>query len=181
MDKIMNYAHWQERIPAAIRNDSVWKMAAYRLALFAGDLAWFDVTKLGKDRRTGSLSDQLYRAAGSISANLTEGYSRGTGKDRARFYEYALGSARETRDWYFKGRYVLGPAVSDHRFDLLAEIIRLTLTMIPQQRGYTLKDDEAPYLTTSSARKSPDVESLLTDVPVPPDDAATHQRQSGEL
>jgi four helix bundle protein len=50
------------------------------------------------------LSDQLYEAVGSVSANLAEGYSRGTGKDRARFYEYALGSARESRDWYFKAR-----------------------------------------------------------------------------
>jgi len=45
-----------------------------------------------KDRRTLGLSDQLYRSLGSISANLAEGYSRGTGKDRAHFYEYALSS-----------------------------------------------------------------------------------------
>ena len=58
---------------------------------------WKDVTKLMEDRRTLGLSDQLYRALGSISANLAEGYSRGTGKDRERFYEYSLGSARESR------------------------------------------------------------------------------------
>src|SRR5213593_4846821 len=106
----MNYAQWMKEVPDAITNDSIWKMAAYRLALFLGDLAWTDVTKLCQDRRAVGLSDQLYRSSGSISANLTEGYSRGTGKDRARFYEYSLGFARETRDWYFKGRHILGEA-----------------------------------------------------------------------
>ncbi|MFQ5594528.1 MAG: four helix bundle protein, partial [Anaerolineae bacterium] len=56
-----------------------------------------------QDRQTLGLSDQLYRALVSISSNIAEGYSRGTGKGRAQFYEYALGSARESRDWYFKG------------------------------------------------------------------------------
>ena len=102
---------WERDVPDTIKKDSLWNMVAYRLALFASDLGWHDVTKLMQDRRTIKLSDQLYRALGSISANLAEGYSRGTGKDRARFYEYALGSARESRDWYYKGRYILGEAV----------------------------------------------------------------------
>jgi len=77
------------------------------VGMFVGDIGWRDVTKLMKDQRTVKLSSQLYEALGSISANLAEGYSRGTGKDRARFYEYSLGSARESRDWYYKGRHVL--------------------------------------------------------------------------
>src|SRR5512135_354078 len=100
-------------------------MSAYRLALFLGDLSWHDVTKLIQDRRTLGLSDQLYRAAGSISANLAEGYWYGTGQNRARYYEYALGSARESRDWYFKGRHILGETVTAHRIKLLAEVMRL--------------------------------------------------------
>jgi four helix bundle protein len=67
--------------------------------LFLNDLGWRDTARLVRERRTIGLYDQLYRAAESISANLDEGYSRGTGRDRARFYEYALGSARESRDW----------------------------------------------------------------------------------
>ena len=85
-----------------IKADSLWKMTAYRLALFLSDLGWRDTVKLVRERRMIGLSDQLYRALGSISANLAEGYSRGTGKDRARFYEYALGSARESREWYLR-------------------------------------------------------------------------------
>ena len=165
----MNYVQWQESVPEVIRGDSLWKMTAYRLALFLGDVAWRDVTTLSKDRRTLSLSDQLYRATGSVGANLAEGYSRGTGRDRARFYEYALGSARETRDWYFKGRHILGNEVVAHRLQLLTEIIRVLLTMIPDQRGDTLKEDEHPYRTVASPSLIEDVSpswpSLLDAVP----------------
>ena len=116
------------------------------MALFASDLGWKDSTKLSKDRRTISLADQLNRSVGSISANLSEGYSRGTGKDRARFYEYALGSSRESRDWYYKSRHVLGEAVLEHRMRLFSEIIRLLLTRVPEQRGHVIREDEAAYL-----------------------------------
>jgi four helix bundle protein len=71
------------------------------------------------DRRTFGVSDQPYRALGSVSANLAKGYSRGTGRDRARFYEYALGPARESRDWYYKARHILGDEVTEHRLDFL--------------------------------------------------------------
>ena len=92
-----------------------------------------------------SLSDQLFRAIGSISANIAEGYSRGNHKDRARFYEYALGSARESRDWYYKGRHILSEPVTSHRLDLLTKIIRLLLVMVPNQRKVALKEDNQVY------------------------------------
>src|SRR3954462_14827012 len=130
----MTYEEWEATVPAEIRGDTLWKAKAYRLSLFLSDLAWLDVTKLAADRRLVSTADQLYRAAGNISSNISEGYSRGTGKDRARFYEYALGSARETRDWYYKGRHVLDAAVVAHRLDLSTEIIRLTIEMTANER-----------------------------------------------
>ncbi|MCD6345591.1 MAG: four helix bundle protein [Anaerolineae bacterium] len=141
----MEYEEWIKTVPETIRADSLWKMKVYRLALFLADLGWHDTTKLLRDRRTVALSDQLYRALGSISANLAEGYSRGTGKDRARFYEYSLGSARESRDWYFKSRHILGETVVQQRLQLLTNIIRLLLTMIPQQRGRILREESSPY------------------------------------
>jgi four helix bundle protein len=115
----LNYDEWERTAPDTVKADTLWKMTAYRLALFASDLGWHDVTRLAQDHRTMGLADQLYRAVGSISANLAEGYSRGTGKDRARFYEYSLGSARESRDWYFKSRHVLGQTVAEHRMELV--------------------------------------------------------------
>lgn len=141
----MNYKEWEDSVSVEITNDSLWKIEAYRLGLFATDVGWHDATKLMQDKRTLGLSDQLYRSLGSISANLAEGYSRGTGKDRARFYEYALGSARESRDWYYKGRHILGPAVTPHRLNLLTQIIRLLLTMVPQQRQGILSETGQTY------------------------------------
>jgi four helix bundle protein len=95
----MTYQEWEASIPEEIKSDSLWKVEVYRLSLFASAIGWVDVTKLVQDYRTRSVADQLYRSLGSISANIAEGYSRGTSKDRAHFYEYSLGSARESRDW----------------------------------------------------------------------------------
>jgi len=142
----MNYDEWVQSVSEKIKDDSLWKMKAYRQALFLADLCWQDAGKLAGDRRTLSLADQLYRAVGSIGANLAEGYSRGSSKDRARFYEYSLGSARESQDWYYKGRHILGQPVTDHRLDVLAEIIRLLLTMVVQQRNAFIRESGGDYL-----------------------------------
>jgi four helix bundle protein len=169
----VNYEQWVVTVPEEIRGDSLWKMEAYRLALFAADIGWYDVTGLMQDRRTLGLADQLYRALGSISANLAEGYSRGTGRDRAHFYEYSLGSARESRDWYYKARHILKAEVSTHRLEFLTQIIRLLLTMIPQQRERVLREEAADYsvdLAVAASRtvSAPDrLSTLLQDVPVP--------------
>ncbi len=98
----MNYSKWEASVPSEIKGDALWRMEVYRHALFLGDLSWHDVLKVGKHRQMWSVSDQLYRASGSISVNIVEGYSRGGGRDRAKFYEYSLGSARECRDWFSK-------------------------------------------------------------------------------
>jgi four helix bundle protein len=159
-------------VPVDLTEDSLWKMEAYRLALFAADFAWYDVTKLMQDKRTLGLASQLYDAMGSIGANLSEGYSRASAKDRARFYEYALGSGRESRTWYYDSRHVLGEAVTDHRLRFLTQIIRLLLTMVPQQRGQVLHEDNVPYVvksipTPSEAADQGDWSNLLINVPLP--------------
>ena len=139
-------------------------MEVYRLSVFAADLAWPDVTKLIQDKRTISLADQLYRAAGSASANIAEGYGRQSGKDQARYYEYALGSAREARNWYYQSRHVLTDPVALHRIRLLTQIIRLLLTIIPSERGYKLQDETLDYKMESESVPA----DLLTNVPMPP-------------
>jgi len=136
---------WEDEIAAEIKQDSLWKMTAYRLSLFVGDVGWEDVKKLMHTRPLQGIADQLYRALGSISANIAEGYSRSTGKDRARFYEYALGSARENREWYFKARHVLGDDVYRHRLELLTRIIQLLTTTIPKQRKQGIRELSQPY------------------------------------
>lgn len=67
------------------------------------------------------------------------------GKDRARFYEYSLGSAREARDWYYKARHVLGEEVVLNRLKNLTDIIRLLLTTVPEQRSHAVHEDLHAY------------------------------------
>ncbi|HET7089634.1 MAG TPA: four helix bundle protein [Anaerolineae bacterium] len=155
----MTFDEWLASVPAEITDDPLWRMEVYRLALFAGDLAWHDVSRLAQDKRTISLSGQLYEAVGSISANIAEGYSRSSGKDEARFYEYSLGSAREARTWYYQGRHVLGAVVAGHRIKLLTQIIRLLLTIIPAERRRKLSDEQVAYDTN--------IAYLLNNPPMP--------------
>lgn len=141
----MIYDQWLTSVPPDIKEDTIWKMDVYRLALFVGDWAWGDVSTLVKDKRTKSLSSQLLRAVGSIGANISEGYSRRSGKDQARYYEYALGSAREARVWYFQARHVLSRNVAEDRIRLLTRIIQLLLAIIPQRRGCKIAETWANY------------------------------------
>ena len=141
----MTYEEWERTVPPEFTGDPLWNMEVYRWSLFLADIAWKDVTKLISDRRTIGLANQLNEAVGSIGANISEGYSRQSGKDQARFYEYALGSARESRTWYYDGRHVLGEKVFDHRVKLLTKIIKNLLVIVPAQRGYKLQEDEGQY------------------------------------
>jgi len=155
----MTFNQWMESVPQVIKGDPVWKVQAYRLALFAGDLAWSDVTKLVGDKRTISVADQLNRSAGAISGDIAEGYSRRSGKDQARFYEYGLGSSREARDWYYKGRHFLGHCVANHRMELHTHVIKSLLTIIPNERGSKIQEEPAEYIA--------DPLHLLDNPPVP--------------
>ncbi len=155
----MTYEQWLASVPSELTNDPLWRMEVYRLAVFASDLAWPDVCKLFQDQRTVGLSDQLYRAVGSIKANIAEGYSHRSGKDQARFYEYSLGSAREARGWYYAGRHVLSEVVATHRMQLMTRIIRLLLTIIPAERGYKLAEEREIY--------GADAFALFGDIPIP--------------
>jgi four helix bundle protein len=130
----MTYEEWKAQVSEVIKKDNVWRVKAYQLSLFLFDLAWQDVSVLLRNRRTHDIADQLCRATARISASVIEGYSRDTGKARSTFYEYALGSVRESRDWYYKGRHALSSDVVRHRMELCTEIAKLTLTMIANER-----------------------------------------------
>ncbi len=157
----MKYAEWIMSVPSEITNDPIWKLEVYRLALFAGDIGWQDVLTLSKNKLMYSIADQLHRSLDSISANLTEGYSRSKGLDRARFIEYALGSARESRDWYYKSRHVLRSEVVTHRIGLITHIIGMLTPMISHQRKNAIREEQALYLTQSSTF------SLDSEIPMP--------------
>ena len=129
----MTYNEWEKTLPADIKEDVIWKMEAYRLSLFLSDACWDDTHIILSEKRY-SLADQLYRSVGSISANIIEGYSRKSKKEKARFYEISLGSAREAKDWYFKSRHLLTQKKANSRIQLLTSIIKLLIVMISDQR-----------------------------------------------
>src|SRR5688572_1285033 len=91
---------WESTCSPAITSDVIWKLDAYRAALYLLHTAGEDRRALRASSLDDAVANQLLRAAGSVSANLAEGYSRSTRTDRLRFLSYALGSARECTTWY---------------------------------------------------------------------------------
>ncbi len=130
----MTFEEWEQTVPECIRLDSLWRMRVYRLGLFLSDLAVADAARLLRTPAVRGRVDQLVRASGNISSSIAEGYSRGTGKARATFYEYSLGSARETRDWYYKCGKGLTTEVRDHRLLIATEVVKLLISMIASER-----------------------------------------------
>jgi len=130
----VDYGEWQGSVPASISGDSLWRFETYRKALYLSDLAWSDCGRVISDPRGKGIAWQLLDSAGSIAANIEEGYGRGFGKDYARFLRISLGSARETRGWYFRARHLLDSTLVEDRISLLDEIIAGLVTTANQQR-----------------------------------------------
>jgi len=119
--------------------DPLMRMRVYRLATELVNDAWTDTEKLKHDKATEDIAGQLYRAVGSIAANLAEGYGHSSGRDRARIFEYALGSARESMVWYQAGAPVLKGDDIGSRLDKLEEIRRMLIAIIPRERGRLIR------------------------------------------
>lgn len=127
-------SHFGAPVTYQTANDPLFRMRAYRLAVELLDAAWQDAKTLSEHTVTERMSGQLYAAVTSIGSNIGEGYSRSSGKDRARVFEFALGSVRESIHWYRAGRPILGECVVA-RLNILEELRRLLLAIIPRERG----------------------------------------------
>ncbi|CAG0985338.1 hypothetical protein ANRL3_02415 [Anaerolineae bacterium] len=136
-EKPKNFEEWQSGVPEKIRSGPLWSFGAYPKASFLYELVWCDCESLMKDVRGRAIVEQLVRSAGSVCANIEEGYGRGFGRDYAHFLGYALGSARETQGWYFRAKHLLKPEVLDHRLALVDETIALLVKTIAYQRKTT--------------------------------------------
>ena len=129
------YEQWEGQVPEEVKTEGVWKFYGYRKALFAYDLCWRDCEGLLEHPLGRAVAQQLIRSAGSITANIEEGYGRGYGKDRLRFLGFSLGSARESKGWYCRARRLLKPDVLAHRLSLISEAIALIVTEIQSSRS----------------------------------------------
>src|SRR5688572_9595618 len=119
------FAEWEASVPASFKGDPIWRTPAYRYGVWLADLVKKDAQLLYADRAFRNSCDQLVRAVEAISANLAEGYSQSTGRERARYYGYGLSTTREARDWYFKARDILGLDTMEQRHAVLERIVRI--------------------------------------------------------
>jgi len=159
----MNYQEWLTTVPIDLTQDPLWNLDVYRLGLFVAEIGWEDVVLLNKNNLTRDAADQIIRSLNSISANIAERYSRSTGKDRARYFEYSLGEAREARDRYFKVRRVLKQEVVLHRIKLLTQIVKILNAFVPVQRKRGIREEKGIYITFSEFEN----EILHSQIPMP--------------
>jgi four helix bundle protein len=131
---------WEQVCSAAITSDVIWKLDAYRAALFLLHVSRADCRAIRAVRTEEFLEHQLSSAAGSVSAHVSEGYSRATRADRKRFYGYALSSVRECVTWYLTGIDILSADVVETRLTLLARLRALLLGLIR-----ALRDNEGGH------------------------------------
>jgi hypothetical protein len=82
-------ADWEKEPPKDLFGAPIWRLPAYRIALFLVDVAKEDASTLIRNRAPFHLCSQLQQSVDSIRSNISEGYSRRSGKERARFYEIA--------------------------------------------------------------------------------------------
>jgi four helix bundle protein len=160
----MNYQDWEAAVPPTIRQDDIWQLDVYRLSLFVAALTWLDIDWLIDDPRAWGIVDQLQRAVGSISTHVAEGYSLGKTQNRIRYYEYALGSARAARDWYYQSQPLLGKTITDHRLTLLTQLIHRLLKLLPYRPQ--VKRQESAYVEKIHPL-SQVPNALLQNIPLP--------------
>lgn len=81
------------------------EMPAWQSAMNIAESVFHLTINLPKQEDYG-LTSQLRRAAVSISANIAEAFGRQGGADKKKFYDYARGSAFETKSLLLYGERV---------------------------------------------------------------------------
>ena len=105
--------------------DPLLRYPFYVKALDLYDRVLEDTDRRIPDERWRVIVMQLVRSAGSIGANIEEGYGRGTSQEFAYKLKIARGEAYESRGWYRRSRRFLPAEVVVTRSRQLGEIIAL--------------------------------------------------------
>lgn len=109
--------------------------SAYKKSNQIWDLTWNDIEIMKNDFRGKEISKQLIRSVGSISANIEEGYGRGSNKEYPYFLKISRGSATESKGWFERSKFLLDGNTINDRVKLLEEIIAiLTKTIITLEK-----------------------------------------------
>ena len=127
-------ARWERSCPRILAADAIWKLDVYRSSLFLVHVVREDLRAVAAASPEAGIAAQLLRSAGSVSANVAEGYSRASRVDRLRFFAYALGFARACVTWYESIRGVISDEALEDRLLLLVRIRALLLGFIRAQR-----------------------------------------------
>jgi four helix bundle protein len=105
--------------------DPLLRYPYYVKALALYDCVVADTDRFLKDERWRVIAMQLVRAAGSIAANIEEGYGRGTPQEFVHRLRIARGEAYESSGWYRRAaRFLPVDLIRDRRHQL-GEIIAL--------------------------------------------------------
>ena len=87
-------------------------------------LSIYHVTKVYPKEETFGLTNQIRRAATSITANIAEGYTRLGHKEKLRFYNISQGSLEETKNFLLLSRD-LGYISSADKEELYAKALEI--------------------------------------------------------
>ncbi len=82
-------------------------------------LAVYKITKKFPKQATYILTDQMCRSAGSITANIAEGFPKKTSKDKIRFYNISQGSLCELQNHLLVARDI--DYISEEEFNMFWE------------------------------------------------------------
>lgn len=102
------------------------KLAVWQKAIaYADEL--YEATEQFPDRERFGLTNQLRRAAVSVSSNIAEGNSRSSGREYSRFLEIAYGSLMETISQLYisRRREFIGEASFDSLYSAAQELARM--------------------------------------------------------
>ena len=97
-----------------------------------------DVERFPNGRASAVIANQLLRSAGSISANIAEGFGRRMGKEYTHYLIVARGSTTETVNWYLNCRdlNLVDKETFKERSSRLEEILKMLNKMISQKLNH---------------------------------------------
>jgi four helix bundle protein len=111
------------------------KLEVWQKSIALADVVYVVTQRFPNDERFG-LTNQMRRAAVSISSNVAEGCSRGSKADFRRFVEIATGSTFElvSQARIARGQRFLATTDHDHLYRSALEIVRMLTGLLDSLR-----------------------------------------------